>query len=46
MYTDNRVVTDEPLNEPPQKLKEYASSMGMPSDEFVTVHIGESVHVT
>lgn len=43
MHWGTFVLTDEPVNQPPEKLKEALLKNGMRQDEFVTVKIGETI---
>jgi len=42
MHWGTFVLTDEPVNQPPQKLKEALAKNGKRGDEFVTIDIGET----
>ncbi|KAI8915181.1 beta-lactamase superfamily domain-containing protein [Powellomyces hirtus] len=43
MHWGTFVLTDEPVNEPPQRLRKAMDSAGLSHDDFVTVAIGETV---
>ena len=43
MHWGTFVLTDEPVNQPPDRLKEALVKNGMRQDEFVTVKIGETI---
>jgi len=43
MHWGTFVLTDEPVNQPPQKLKEALKKNGKRDDEFVTIDIGETM---
>src|SRR5271155_451666 len=43
MHWGTFVLTDEPVNQPPQKLKEELAKRGKKEEEFVTVNIGETI---
>ena len=43
MHWGTFVLTDEPVNRPPQKLKEELGKNGKSRDEFVTINIGETI---
>jgi N-acyl-phosphatidylethanolamine-hydrolysing phospholipase D len=43
MHWGTFVLTDEPVNQPPQKLKEALAKNGKTEDEFVTIDIGETI---
>lgn len=43
MHWGTFVLTDEPVNEPPERLREAAKQKGMREDEFITVAIGGTV---
>jgi N-acyl-phosphatidylethanolamine-hydrolysing phospholipase D len=43
MHWGTFVLTDEPVNQPPAKLKEALSKNGRKQEEFVTVNIGETL---
>ncbi|TPX33757.1 hypothetical protein SmJEL517_g03453 [Synchytrium microbalum] len=45
MHFGTFILTDEPVNEPPKKLKEEAKAAGLAEDEFITIEIGESIVV-
>jgi N-acyl-phosphatidylethanolamine-hydrolysing phospholipase D len=43
MHWGTFVLTDEPVNQPPQKLKEALARNGKSEKEFVTINIGETM---
>ena len=43
MHWATFVLTDEPVNQPPQKLKEELAKNRKKDDEFVTINIGETI---
>jgi N-acyl-phosphatidylethanolamine-hydrolysing phospholipase D len=43
MHWGTFVLTDEPVNQPPHKLKEALAKNGKKEDEFVTINIGETM---
>ena len=43
MHWGTFVLTDEPVNQPPQKLKEALAKNGKKEDEFITINIGETI---
>jgi N-acyl-phosphatidylethanolamine-hydrolysing phospholipase D len=43
MHWGTFVLTDEPVNQPPQKLKEALAKNGKKESEFVAINIGETV---
>jgi N-acyl-phosphatidylethanolamine-hydrolysing phospholipase D len=43
MHWGTFVLTDEPVNQPPQKLKEALEKNGKKPEEFVTINIGETM---
>ena len=43
MHWGTFVLTDEPVNQPPQKLKETLAKNGKREEEFVTIKIGETI---
>ena len=45
MHFGTFCLTDEPVIEPPLKLKEEAKAAGLGEEEFITIDIGESILV-
>jgi N-acyl-phosphatidylethanolamine-hydrolysing phospholipase D len=45
MHWGTFVLTTEPVDEPPRRLKEAAEAAGLAEDEFVVIAIGETVDV-
>jgi len=43
MHWGTFVLTDEPVNQPPEKLKEELANNGKSEKEFVVVKIGETI---
>ena len=43
MHWGTFVLTDEPVNQPPQKLKEALAKNGTKDEEFVVINIGETI---
>ena len=43
MHWGTFVLTDEPVNQPPQKLKEALAKSGKGENEFITINIGETI---
>ena len=45
MHWGTFVLTTEPVDEPPRRLKEAAAAAGLAEDEFVVIAVGETVDV-